>query len=53
MLTGKQGRDHSGEQKEGRREKKVWMKVGEMVVQTTRKAGDSQEKLGAVFWRSR
>lgn len=44
--------DHLGEQQEGRREKKVWMKAVEMAVRM-REAGASQGKLGAGFWRSR
>lgn len=41
-----------GEQKKGRRNKKVWMRAAEMVVQL-REAGASQGWLGAGFWRSR
>jgi len=45
--SGESGRrQHSGEQKEGRREKKVRMRAVETVVQM-REAGGSQGKLGA------
>lgn len=51
--SGQGGRTHDfGEQKEGRRDKEVWMRAVEVVVQT-REAAASWGSLGAGFWRSR